>query len=203
MGQLSLNDLDELIVHDEEFDIVPSHLRNFRLEKHLYSEARGVEALKLSLDRLTVDYDYVIIDSPPNLGPLADGALLAAENVLFPSHANTIAKDSLQILFDEIDTLEDKFGEVTISTVAAVLNEVGRDGVSSEMQEWFVDTFGEDYVFEIPDWAVVEHAIEYRASIFGYDPEDAGYPWDADKAAELRDRYSSIATHIETLNQES
>ena len=92
---------------------------------------------------------------------------------------------------------------MTISTVAAVLNEVGRDGVSSEMQEWFVDTFGEDYVFEIPDWAVVEHAIESRGSIFAYDPEDAGYPWDADKAAELRDRYSSIATHIETLNQES
>jgi chromosome partitioning protein len=203
MGQLSLDDLDELIVHDDEFDVVPSHLRNFRLEKHLYSEARGVEALKLSLDRLTVDYDYVIIDSPPNLGPLADGALLAAENVLFPSHANTIAKDSLQILFDEIDTLEDKFGDVTISTVAAVLNEVGRDGVSSEMQEWFVDTFGEDYVFEIPDWVAAEHAIEYRASVFAYDPEDAGYPWDADKAAELRDRYSSIATHIETLNQES
>ncbi|WP_206538423.1 ParA family protein, partial [Natronorubrum sulfidifaciens] len=105
MGQLTLDDLNELIVNGNEFDIVPSHLRNFRLEKPLYSEARGVESLKLALDRLTVDYDYVIIDSPPNLGPLADGALLAAENVLFPSHANTIAKDSLEILFDEIDTL--------------------------------------------------------------------------------------------------
>jgi len=203
MGQLSLDDLDQLIIPSEEFDIVPSHLRNFRLEKHLYSEARGVEALKLALDRLTVEHDYVIIDSPPNLGPLADGALLAAENVLFPSHANTIAKDSLQILFDEIDTLEDKFGDVTISTVGAVLNEVGRDGVSSEMQEWFIETFGEEYVFEIPDWAAVEHAIESQASVFAYDPEAAGYPWDADKAAELRDRYRSIATHIETLNQQA
>lgn len=200
MGQLTLDDLDQLIVNKNEFDIVPSHLRNFRLEKHLYSEARGVEALKIALDRLTADYDYIVIDSPPNLGPLADGALLAAENVLFPSHANTIAKDSLEILFDEIDTLEDKFDDVNISTVAAVLNEVGRDGVSNEMQEWFVDTFGEEYVFEIPDWAAVEHSIEYRSSIFGYNPDDAGYPWDTDKTEELRNRYGAIAAHVEDLS---
>ena len=200
MGQLTLDDLDQLIVNKNEFDIVPSHLRNFRLEKHLYSEARGVEALKIALDRLTADYDYIVIDSPPNLGPLADGALLAAENVLFPSHANTIAKDSLEILFDEIDTLEDKFDDVNISTVAAVLNEVGRDGVSNDMQEWFVDTFGEEYVFEIPDWAAVEHSIEYRSSIFGYNPDDAGYPWDTDKTEALRNRYGAIAAHVEDLS---
>jgi len=200
MGQLNLGDLDELIIRGEEFDIVPSHIRNFRLEKHLYSEARGVEALKLALDRLTADYDYIVIDSPPNLGPLADGALLAAENVLFPSHANTIATDSLEILFDEIETLENKFADVTISTVGAVLNEVGRGGVSSEMQDWFVDTFGEEYVFQVPDWAVIEHSIEYRSSIFAYDPDDAGYSWDAEKAETLRNKYTEIAVHIETLS---
>jgi len=200
MGQLSLDDLDELVIDGGEFDIVPSHLRNFRLEKHLYSEARGVEALKLALDRHQVEYDYVIIDSPPNLGPLADGALLAAENVLFPSHANTIAKDSLQILFDEIDTLEAKFDDITVSTVGAVLNEVGRDGVSSEMEDWFIETFGEEYVFEIPDWAAVEHAIEYRTSVFAYDLDDAGYPWDAEKVEALRDKYTTIARHIEDFS---
>ncbi|GAB7009522.1 ParA family protein [Halorubrum trueperi] len=200
MGQLSLGNLDELIIHGDEFDIVPSHIRNFRLEKHLYSETRGVETLKLSLDRLTADYDYIVIDSPPNLGPLADGALLAAENVLFPSHANTIAKDSLEILFDEIDTLEDKFDDVNISTVAAVLNEVGRDGVSGEMAEWFNSTFGERFVFQVPDWVVVEHSIGYRTSIFAYDPDDAGYPWDAEKTGTLRDRYTAIANHVENLS---
>lgn len=196
MGDLELDELDTLILADEEYDIVPAHIRNFRLEKHLYSEARGVEALKLALNRLDTSYDYVIIDSPPNLGPLADGALLAAGNVLFPSHPNTIARDSLQILFDEIETLEDKFSETTVSTIGAVLNEVGQDGVASEMEAWFADTFGEEYVFEIPDWTAVEHAIEYRTSVFAYDPDDAGYPWDTEKTEALRDRYTQIADHV-------
>jgi len=197
MGDLSLDELAELIVHGDEFDLVPSHLRNFRLEKHLYSQARGVESLKLAVDRLTTAYEYVLIDSPPNLGPLADGALLAAENVIFPSHPNTIARDSIQILFDEIDTLEDKFQNVTISTVAAVLNEVGRDGVSDEIQQWFHATFGDEPVFEVPDWTVIEHAITSQQSIFGYDPEAAGYPWDAEKADTVRKIYSDLATYVE------
>jgi len=201
-GDLSLDDLDRLVLagDDMEFDVVPSHLRNFRLEKHLYSEARGVETLRLALDRLDRAYDYVVIDSPPNLGPLADGALIAAENVLFPSHANVIAQDSLEILFDEIDTLEEKFEDYEVTMLGAVLNAVGRGSVTDSMRAWFSETFGEDHVFEIPDRAVIEHAIEYRTSVFAYDPEDAGYPWDTDATAELRDRYHRIAAHLEEMN---
>lgn len=68
------------------------------------------------------------------------------------------------------------------------------------MQDWFVDTFGEEYVFQVPDWAVIEHSIEYQASIFAYDPDDAGYSWDAEKAETLRNKYTEIAVHIETLS---
>ena len=142
----------------------------------------------------------MVIDSPPNLGPLADGALIAAENVLFPSHANVIAQDSLEILFDEIDTLEEEFDDYQITMLGAVLNAVGQGSVTGSMRAWFSETFGEDHVFEIPDRAVIEHAIEYRTSVFVYDPEDAGYPWDTDATADLRDRYHSIAAHLEETN---
>jgi chromosome partitioning protein len=118
--------------------------------------------------------------------------------VIFPSHPNTIARDSIQILFDEIDTLEDKFGDITISTVAAVLNEVGRDGVSDEIQQWFHATFGDEPVFEVPDWTVIEHAITSQRSIFAYDPEAAGYPWDAEKADTVREIYTDLAAYVES-----
>ena len=175
-GHMDFDDLGDLVIPDDEFDIVPAHMRNFLAEKSLYTDRRGFESLKLALDRSDLDYDFVLIDSPPNLGPLADASLLAARNVLFPSQPNVIAQESLKILFDEVETLEDQFA-VNISTVGAVLNQVPSQGsIAREMEEWFVDTFGEEHVMEVPDRDAIEHAIEYETSVFGYDPDDAGYP---------------------------
>jgi chromosome partitioning protein len=198
VGDLGYSDLDELIVTDEEFDIVPASLKNFVLEKHLYTDRRGVESLDLAVEQSDLDrYDYVIFDTPPNLGPLADGSILAAETVLCPARPNVIAQESLEILFDEVDTLEKEF-DCSITTAGTVLNEVPAHGtIAEERIEWFVDTFGEDYVFEIPDRDAIEHAIEYQTSVFVYDPHDAGYRWDEEPIEDLRDRYDQLAAHVE------
>ncbi|MFH5802154.1 ParA family protein [Haladaptatus sp. CMAA 1911] len=214
LGDLTLDDLDQLVVSNwdidsaahegpEGFDLIPAHIRNFRLEKHLHSQTRGIEALRMALDRYEHDYDFVLIDSPPNLGPLADGALIATENVLFPANPNIIARDSLEILFDEIDTLEDRFTDgdskkYSIRTLGAVLNEVPAQGsVVTETRDWFYQTFGEDFVFEIPDRSAIEHAIENHSTVFSYNPELGDYPWDRKKIDELRNAYHRIAEHLE------
>lgn len=197
-GDLALDQLTELVVPYDEFDIVPSHIRNFRLEKELYMASRTEERLRTALDRSDTDaYDYIVIDSPPNLGPLADGAILAAGHVLFPSHANEVAQHNLELLFDEIDTLEEVYDEYSITTVGAVLNQAETDNVSMKWQSWFSETFGEENVFVVPDRKAIEHAIEYRTTIFGYDPDDAGYTWDADAKEDLENTYDLIAAHVE------
>lgn len=149
------------------------------------------------MERSPLDYDYVIIDSPPNLGPLADGAIIAAEHVLFPTHANEISQHNLNLLFDEIDTLEDVFDDYQITTIGGVVNALEDDTISLSRRDWFAETFGEENVFEIPRLKAVEHAIEYRTSVFGYTPEEGEYPWDDDPVDELRDRYGQLAQHVE------
>ncbi|EMA09606.1 chromosome partitioning protein [Haloarcula vallismortis] len=199
---MEFDQLDDLIISGGEYDIIPAHMRNFLAEKSLYTDRRGFESLKIALNRSDIDYDYVLIDSPPNLGPLADAALLAAENVLFPSEPNVIAQESLKILFDEVETLEDQF-EVKIRAIGAILNQVPAQGsIADDMQDWFTETFGEDRVLSIPDRDAIEHAIEYETSIYAYDPDDAGYPWDSDPVNELRDCYLSIAELLEEINNE-
>jgi chromosome partitioning protein len=201
-GDMEFDQLDDLIISSGEYDIIPAHMRNFLAEKSLYTDRRGFESLKIALNRSDIDYDYVLIDSPPNLGPLADAALLAAENVLFPSEPNVIAQESLKILFDEVETLEDQF-EVKIRAIGAILNQVPAQGsIAADMQDWFTETFGEDRVLSVPDRDAIEHAIEYETSIYAYDPDDAGYPWDSDPINELRDCYLSIAELLEEINNE-
>lgn len=196
-GSLELDQLHQLVVRHSEFDLIPSQIRNFNLEKALYTEAGGHMSLKTALDRLKHDYDYVLIDSPPNLGPLSDGSLLAAKNVVFPSHTNEISQNSIWLLRQEIQTLEQKFG-IDISSIGAVLNEVpSRESVSIQVCEWFYEVFGEENVFEVSDRAVIEHSIKYNTSVFAYDPEDAGYPWDKDPMNDVRDSYTLLAEHVE------
>lgn len=196
-GDLDIDQLDELVRHGEEFDLVPSQLRNFLLEKALYLESGGVMALDRAIDSLDLDYDYVLVDTPPNLGPLSDGALLATENVVFPSEPNQVSQDSLWLLRREIGTLESKFS-VDISSIAAVLNEVPpNETVSRARRDWFAETFGESNVFEVGDRAVIEHAIEYNTSVYAYDPEDAGYPWDTGPLEQVQDTYDQLAQHVE------
>ncbi|MFC7193747.1 hypothetical protein ACFQL4_02355 [Halosimplex aquaticum] len=82
--------------------------------------------------------------------------------------------------------------------MGAVLNEVPSQGnVAREVEDWFFDTFGEDYVFKVPEWDVVEHAIEFRTSIFQYDPDEAGYPWDEDAQKDVMASYNRIANYLE------
>lgn len=197
-GSLDLDQLTELIVPYDEFDIVPGHIRNFRLEKELYMASRTEERLQTAMDRSDLSaYDFILIDSPPNLGPLADGSILAAGHVLFPSHANEVAQHNLELLFDEIDTLEEVYDDYTITTVGAVLNQVEQDNVWRKWLSWFEETFGAENVFQVPDRKAIEHAIEHRTTIFGYDPDDAGYPWDTDSKEDLEEAYDRIAAHVE------
>ena len=197
-GDLELDEFTELVVPYDEFDIIPSHIRNFRLEKELYMASRTEERLRTAMNRSDLSsYDFILIDSPPNLGPLADGSILAAGNVLFPSHSNEVAQHNLELLFDEIDTLEDVYDDYSITTVGSVLNQVETDNVSEKWKSWFEGTFGEENVFEVPDLKAIEHAIEYRSTIFGYDPDDAGYPWDEGSKEKLEDSYDKIAAHLE------
>lgn len=196
-GSMEIEDLDKLVTLHEEFDLIPAQLRNFNLEKALYMEAGGHSALKRALDRMSHDYDYILIDSPPNLGPLSDGALLAAENVVFPSHPNEISQNSIWLLQQEIDTLEKKF-DIDISSIAAVLNEVpSNESISKQVRNWFFEVFGKGNVFEVGDRAVIEHSISYNSSVFGYDPDDAGYPWDTDAMQDVCDTYNLLAEHVE------
>lgn len=64
----------------------------------------------------------ITILRPSGLDGLGHGSILAAGHVLFPSHANEVAQHNLELLFDEIDTLEEVYDDYTITTVGAVLN---------------------------------------------------------------------------------
>lgn len=187
------SEVNDIIQSHEEFDVLPAHGSNFKLERELWSANRSLERLDMILDEVESDYDYMLIDSPPNLGPLADGALLAAENVLFVSRADSIATFSMNLLTQEITQLEREF-QRDIGIVGAVVNAVTRNKISDDRLDWFLDNLGEENVFIVPETVAIEGAFNQGHSVYEFEPSNRHRN---QKAEEVREIYDRLADHVE------
>lgn len=185
------HDLANLARDHPEFDVVPAHVDMFQMEQELVSAMQGRLRLSSLFSASTLDaYDDVVIDCPPSLGLLTDNALLAAGNLLIPAEAEDTSIRALDILFKQIDTLEDNF-DVTIQEQGIVVSNVDYplDNDQKEMLQWFDDNFG-GYVpvFEIRRRAAIKRAYNHGVSVFRHDEE-------CDQIAELQ----KIADHLISL----
>lgn len=183
--------IDSLICHREEFDVVPSHVDMFRAEAQLTTERRREERLQMVLDEMDAEYDFLLVDCPPNLGVLTDNALLATEHVLIPAQPRTSSVRALEILFDQIEALEETYG-VEIRQVALVANESRNDSETEEMLEWFRDVFGGDGVYEIPTRVALQRAWNAGVSIFEHE----------ESVPEAEAEYERLAAGLEAISDE-
>ena len=60
------------------------------------------QRLRVALDKVADDYDWILLDCPPALGVLTVGALSAADSVLIPIQAETLAHRGVGQLLDTI-----------------------------------------------------------------------------------------------------
>lgn len=178
--------LTSLVRSHAEFDVVPSHVEMFKAESTLTTERRREERLKLRLDEFVDEYDFLLVDCPPNLGVLTDNALLATGNVLVPAQTRTSAIRALEILFDQIDALANTY-EVDVGRLGLVANEYRNDNEAEEMLEWFVDVFGEDRVYTIPTRVALQRAWNNGVSIFEH----------AEACPDVEAEFDRIAADIE------
>lgn len=173
------HDVADLRLSHEEFDVIPANIDMFQLEQDLVTAMKGREKLRQLMDGIT-NYDFIVVDSPPSLGHLTDNALLACQNLIIPAEAEDTSIRAIDILFQQIDTLEDNF-DASITERAVLVSNIDYplDGEQEEMMDWYHDTFG-DYipVYEFRNRAVVKRAYNAGVSIFKYDE-------DCDQANEL------------------
>jgi len=90
------------------FDIAPSSIILSTLEQELAGEIGRESRLWETLNNFRGNYDYILIDCPPNLGILTINAIRAAQEIIVPVEASRFSLEGLSQLVSIINLVRDR-----------------------------------------------------------------------------------------------
>lgn len=152
---------------DERLAVVPSSAVLSAVEQELSGKPARETRLAAKLTRVSNDYDYAIIDSPPSVGLLTFNALIAASEVIIPLDPSFFSLQGLEKLRETLDLLE-------YETKHKIIVHVLATNVEKHT------TFGRDIIYELENQhggvlmdTIISHSVRYKeaalrgVSIFG------------------------------------
>ncbi|MFC6838120.1 ParA family protein [Halomarina ordinaria] len=188
--------LSEILVEADEydhlnFDLVPSH-KDMGLARDWMDDANARLSLKQALEVLIDDgheYDFVLVDCPPDLSVLTDAAFIAAQNVFLAAQTQATSRDALDDLWDQLESIETNQG-IDIAIVGLLANMYRSDGQSRKFLEAFDDSWASMApVFRLPMRVAIQRAWDNGMDVFQW--EDAN-----DQTVE-RELFSEVAATLE------
>lgn len=89
--------------------LIPSSLSLSALEMPLFKMPYREFRLRRALREVERQYDYIIIDSAPNIGLVSLNAILASDEILVPLLADFLSFHGLKILMETISSIQNDF----------------------------------------------------------------------------------------------
>ncbi|WP_293388163.1 ParA family protein [Nevskia sp.] len=166
-----------VIIHPEGlgFGVMPANADMTEAEIKLREMPAGDFALKLALESVAVDYDYILIDCPPALSKLTVNAFVAADGVLIPMQCEYYALEGLTALVDTIKKIQRVINprleiEGLLRTMFDPRNNLSND-VSAQLLQHFGDKV---YRTLVPRNVRLAEAPSHGLPAITYDPSSAG-----------------------------
>jgi chromosome partitioning protein len=141
----------------------------------LMANATGREfKLKRALAPIADDFDYILIDTPPNLGIITINAFMACTEVIIPIALTTYALIGINILERTMAELRDNM-EVQLPIFGVVANLDDHTRMSAEVLQAVREHYGK-LVFStiVPRNIKVEEAHNQIAVLYDYAPASTG-----------------------------
>jgi chromosome partitioning protein len=104
-GLLKEKPLPELVIEGNPA-LIPSSIMLSAADAELMSEPFSSAVLKEKVNGLRDAYDFIVIDTPPNLSLLTINALSAADRVLIPTKAEYLDIMGIPLLFETIQKIQ-------------------------------------------------------------------------------------------------
>ena len=92
----------------EGFDLLPSHIDLVGAEIEMLNLASREQILSKVLEKLSPDYDFILIDCSPSLGLITVNALTAANSIIIPVQCEYFALEGLGKLLNTIKIIQNR-----------------------------------------------------------------------------------------------
>ncbi len=157
------------------FDLLPANGDLTAAEVELMNEIGREHRLRLALNSVRENYDYILIDCPPSLNLLTVNALSAADSVLIPMQCEYYALEGLAALMNTVEQIQETVNsELTIEGILRTMydprNSLTLD-VSGQLNEYFGDKV---YRAVIPRNVRLAEAPSYGMPALKYDRASKG-----------------------------
>lgn len=155
-------------------DIAPATLNLVRLEHLLLPEVDGRDRLRRALRGL--DYDFVVIDTPPSVGLLTSNAMISATDLIIPVQASYFALKGIENIMETFNTIKERVNE-HLRLLGVVITMVDkRKRHPLEVIGDLGEIFPSALIFntQIREIAKVEASPGYHQDIFTYAPASPG-----------------------------
>lgn len=181
---LGTKSLDEIIL-DTDIDtlkLAPSNIGLVGIEKEFYNNQKDRElVLKRSIDFVKDQYDYILIDSPPALGPITINTLSASNSVIIPIQCEFFALEGLAQLLNTIKLVRQTINQGLqikgfLPTMYSAQNNLAKQ-VFADLAKHFESKLfkhnGDSYVV-IPRNIKLAESPSFGKPIMLYDPKAIG-----------------------------
>lgn len=110
-----INDVDpmSIIIQTENpnLDLIPSHIDLVGAELEMINMPNREHRLKMALEKIKDNYDFIIIDCSPSLGLITVNALTCADSVMIPVQCEYFALEGLGKLLNTIKIVQGRLNE--------------------------------------------------------------------------------------------
>jgi len=162
----------------KNLNIVPSHISLARIAEQMYTKLYKEATLNKAIQPIKNDYDYIIIDCPPNLGVLTINALFASDLLIVPCQMSRYSLDGLSDLMDVVRavkyTWDKKDKNISyfriLLTMFDVRNKITNEFILKELKPF------KNRIFKtkIMKNEALNQAQIAQKSIFDFDPKSRG-----------------------------
>jgi chromosome partitioning protein len=170
MGDLSLSQITKP-TEIKGLDIIPADKRLGKAEMEIAGKSIARERILKPKVRTQTGYDFIIIDTPPNLGFLTINAMVASDTVLVPIQTEFFAIQGLSMILDLAKAISEGLGQDLRLKYLLTMYDA-RTKMGKEVITRVRELLGED-VFKvvIPRSIKLAEAPSYGKPIHLIDPE--------------------------------